>query len=313
MRSLALVVSGVALFLIARRLDRIDLFEQLKHMRPVWFLGALGAFLISLSLSSWRWHQMLKVTGTAISLGTSWRLSLIGHCFSALFFGAAVSDLAKATLYSRWFGFPVPRLLAASVLDRSTGALSTLLYGLATLSYGLWAAPRIHWQGVEWIPVGKIALGLGCAALVLAVVAFFFRASWLPALRRFLLEVREAADALRARAGVALAAVLVGFLIQVMVSVILGCCLRAVAVAPIPWVELLWTFPVIGLMASVPITISGAGAREGAAILLWTTFGITSATAFSASLLTLSVNLLWAAAGAMLLWRGSSAQSSSAS
>ena len=96
-----------------------------------------------------------------------------------------------------------------------------------------------------------------------------------------------------------------GLLIQMMVSVILGCCLQAVAATPVPWVKLLWTFPVIGLMASVPITISGAGAREGAAILLWTGFGITSATAFSASLLTLSVNLLWAGAGALLLWRGS--------
>jgi uncharacterized membrane protein YbhN (UPF0104 family) len=310
MRALALVVSGVALVLIARRLDRIDLLQQLKQMRPLWFLGALGAFLISVSLSSWRWHQMLKVTGTAINLRTSWRLTLIGHCFSALFFGAAVSDLAKATLYSRWFGFPVPRLLAASVLDRSTGALSTMLYALATLGYGVWAAPRIHWQGVEWVPVGKIALGLGIVLVIIAILALVFRSRWLPALRRFWLEMSKAARALRSRSGVALAAVLVGFLIQVMVSVILGCCLRAVAIAPIPWVELLWTFPVIGLMASVPITISGAGAREGAAILLWTTFGITSATAFSASLLTLSVNLLWAAAGAVLLWRGGADQSS---
>mgnify|MGYP000879447940 CR=1 FL=1 len=306
MRSLALVVSTAALLLIARRLDRIDLVEQLRHMRPLWFLGALAAFLISVSLSSWRWHQMLKVTGTAIDLATSWRLTLIGHCFSALFFGAAISDLAKATLYSRWFGFPVPRLLAASVLDRSTGALSTIMYALATLSYGIWAAPRIHWKGVEWIPFSKIAWIAAVVVLVLLVVAFSFRAVWLPMVRRFAREVQQAAVELRARARVAVAAVLVGFLIQVMVSVILGCCLRAVAVAPIPWVELLWTFPVIGLMASVPITISGAGAREGAAILLWTTFGITSATAFSASLLTLSVNLLWAAAGAILLWRGSS-------
>lgn len=301
-RSLSLVVSGLILFLILRRLDRADLVQQLRHLRPLWFLTALAAFLVSSCLSAWRWHQMLRVTGSAISLGTSWRMTLIGHCFSALFFGGAVSDLAKATLYSRWFGFPIPRLLAASVLDRSTGAISTFLYGLLTLWYGLWTAPSIEWDRVEWPPVSRLVGAAALALMVVGAVLYRLRLVWLPYWRRFRDEVWQALREMRGRVRLTLAAVAAGFCIQIMVSVILGCCLRAVAVAPIPWAQLLWTFPVIGLMASVPVTISGAGAREGAAILLWTGFGIATTTAFSASLLTLSVNLLWAAVGAVILW-----------
>ena len=303
-RGAALAVSLVAVFLILSRLDRAALHIAFKQLKPMWFLVAAGAFALSLSLGAWRWHQMLRITGVAVDLPTSWRLTVVGHTFCALLFGAAVSDVAKATLYSRWFGFPLSRILAASALDRSAGAVSTILYGLITLGIALWAGPPLHWAQLHWTLSWPWVVITGLVAAVIGFGLYFLRRQWVRYWDRFVLELGKALSELRARPALTLSAIVAGLLVQVLVSTVLGCCLCAIHPGPLPWMQLLWTFPVIGVAASMPVTLSGAGARDGAAILLWATFGISSAMAFSACLLTLCVNLGWAFVGIGFAWHG---------
>ena len=301
-RLLALAVSTVIVVSLYRRMDRGSLREVLTRLDVRWLLMALAALGASLSLASWRWHQMLRLSNAQLRHADSWRWTLIGHCFSGFFFGAAVSDVAKSSLYSRWKGFGMTQILAASALDRVVGAISTGIYTLLTVGLALVAAPEFPTLGwktpklVEWILVlsGAVLLGLGGMWMT--------QRRWLPHVRRFYGSVKSMTSLLKGRPGLIVQAVLAGLLMQVLISAVLACSLQAVSDQPLPWKLLLWTFPVIGVVASLPLTISGAGAREGASIVLWGGLGIPASMAFSASLLTLCVTLLWALCGGGLLW-----------
>lgn len=305
-RCIALVMSIVIIASLYRRMDRGSLEQVLEHLDPRWLFAAFLSLGISLSLASWRWHQMLRLSNADLHPIASWRWTLIGHCFSAFLFGAAVSDVAKSTLYSRWKGFEMTQILAASALDRAAGAISTVIYGIATLLFAVIAAPSLPDFGWKIPHPSLWALLLGVVLLIAAGLGWRLRGRWLPQLRHFADRFHGLAMLLRARPTMIVLILGAGFLLQLGISCVLGCALRAVCDQPLPWKVLLWTFPVIGVVASLPATISGAGAREGASIVLWAAFGIASPTAFSASLLTLCVNLLWAIGGGLLLWREAS-------
>ncbi|HAM71958.1 MAG TPA: hypothetical protein DCM86_09980 [Verrucomicrobiales bacterium] len=296
----ALGLSFLALWWIFRRIDRPALWEALSHARPLWFAAAVGAFALALGLAAWRWHQMLRITGTVVAPGVTWRFTLVGHAFTALLMGAALSDVAKTALYSRRYGFPLERILAASALDRSAGVISTLLYGLAALALGVVSAPARAGAGLEWPSAGRVLGVCVAAGVVLAGLGVATRRWWRPAWARFGEEMLRAARALASRPATTAGAVAVGIAIQLLISSVLGCCLTAIQPGGVPWSRMLWTLPVVNLAGAMPVTLSGAGAREGAAILLWGAFGISAATAFSACLLTLCVNLSWAGVGVLV-------------
>ena len=65
---------------------------------------------------------------------------------------------------------------------------------------------------------------------------------------------------------------------------------------------MLWTFPFIALLGTLPVTVAGLGAREGAALLFLSVYGVSNAAAVAASLLTLAASLFWALVGGLLLF-----------
>ena len=300
-RLLALTVSIVIIAVLYRRMDRGSLREVLSRLDVRWLLMALAALGVSLSLASWRWHQMLRLSNAQLQPADSWRWTLIGHCFSAFFFGAAVSDVAKSSLYSRWKGFGMTQILAASALDRVTGAISTGIYTLLTVGLALVAAPSVPALGWKASKPTEWVLALLGGGLLVVGAMWATQHRWRPQVRRFYQSLTTLSCLLKGQPGLMVKAVVAGLLMQVLISTVLACSLQAVSDQPLPWTLLLWTFPVIGVVASLPLTISGAGAREGASIVLWGALGIPASMAFSAGLLTLCVTLFWALCGGLLL------------
>jgi hypothetical protein len=96
---------------------------------------------------------------------------------------------------------------------------------------------------------------------------------------------------------------LCGWLVQLALSGVLALNLRAVTHEPLPWEQMLWTFPLIVVMSGLPISVAGLGTRDGAAMALWGLYAVSAPDAVAASLLTVMVGLFWAFAGAILFWR----------
>jgi len=105
------------------------------------------------------------------------------------------------------------------------------------------------------------------------------------------------------RPGFAIRGVVYAMLANFCISCVFLFSLKAVAQTPFSWAALFWIFPVIAVITSAPVSFSGAGLREGAALVLLGLYGIPAADAVTASLVVLLIYLTWAAIGAILLWR----------
>jgi uncharacterized membrane protein YbhN (UPF0104 family) len=299
--ALCLLVSAVFLLLVFRRVDWPLLGRQLTHLRPGWWLAGLLFFGVAYLLGACRWHLMLLLKGLAISRTVTFRSTLIGHFFNTLLLGPAAGDVAKSAFYGRWHRQPVPEILAASWMDRLAAAGGSVVVALLLL--GVLAVEEIEKLR------GKIHFSYPAAGLLLAGLAGISAAAWLLLRFRragFLARTVDALVAGVARLAqnprVALRSVALGALVQLLFSSVLALSLQAVAHEPVPWLRLFWIFPLISAITALPVSMAGLGVREGSALVMLGWFGIPAAQAVAAALLTLVINLLWAATGGLLFW-----------
>lgn len=304
LRLLALAGTATAFWLIFRRLDARALAEVFRQIRPGWYLLAFGLFGLGLVPSALRWHLMLRINGAAVHAGVSLRMVFISHFFNTALVGPSSGDVPKTALYRRWYGMPADAVLAASMLDRLVAGFAGLVFvcgalGLAAATGGFAFLRRLEWRlDPRWVLAG--ALGLAVAAGLLAWRQRRNREAFLSrtlrslggAARRLLGEWRASARALL----LSLAVVLVLNLAQL-------CCLQAVSPGALRWTQLLWAFHVITMIASLPVSVAGAGLREGAYLVLLRAYGVDAPTAVAAAMLTLTLHAGWALIGIGLLAR----------
>lgn len=299
-RILCIVVTLTALFLVFRRIHLQSLEQVLQTMNPRWFAASILLYGLVFVPAAVRWHIALDLSESAVNYPTSLRLSVIGHFFYTIFFGAAGGDTAKSALYSRLYGKPLSGILAASSLDRVLGFGGLLLFGSGAIAVGLahgairdLGSISIRWPW--WWLIVAVAL-VGTAAFVLTrmprqTFITHFVATFVSSARKL---VRTPATLL-----IALAC---AFAVQVALSGVMALNLKAVTHTPVPWLRLAWTFPLITIIAALPVTVAGLGMREGAALLLLGLVNVSQPDAVAASLLTAIAGLVWTLVGSLLLW-----------
>jgi rSAM/selenodomain-associated transferase 2 len=301
-RLLGIAVSALVLWVVTRKLDTGAVAEVLKQTKPGWLLLAFGFFALATLFAALRWHGMLKATGAVVHLGVTFRFAFIGNFFNALLLGPAGGDLIKTGLYARWFKQPLPNVVAASFLDRLLGVGGSVLLALAGIALALLA------DGGVQLSRFTMKLPAWPTVLIVLVVTALLMWWWKRRKRESLLgrtatSLGDAVRQLRHEPGAAARGLLFGFLLQVCFCGVMACSLQAVASEPIPWLKLAWTFPAIGFAATMPVTISGAGVREGAAMLLFGLYAVKPAESVAASMLTLLVYVVWALAGGVSFLR----------
>jgi glycosyltransferase 2 family protein len=300
-RAVCVLVTVVALFLVFRRVQSRELLEVLRSMRPVWFLAAILLFGLLFVPASCRWHLALRLGGCAINLLTTARISLIGHFFYTILFGAAGGDIAKSALYSRSYHLPLPRILAASSLDRLLGfggfsLFVSSAFALALLhdGYASFTSLKVRWS-IGWILLVAVVIALG--------LYFLGRTSPESIWKRFTAAFGESGRKLIRSPRTLTAGIFCGFLVQLALGGVLALNLQAVSHSPLPWLQLAWTFPVITIVSALPITIAGLGVRESAALFLFGLCHVPASDAIAASLLTATASLMWTLVGGILFWR----------
>ena len=98
--------------------------------------------------------------------------------------------------------------------------------------------------------------------------------------------------------------IFLGCLGQILLSSVLAWTLASVLQTSLPWLQMLWVFPVIAMLSTLPISIGGVGVREGSSLVLLGTYGVSKPDAVAASLLCLCVYWLLAAVGGILILVG---------
>ncbi|SRR5581483_2304887 len=300
LRALCVLVALGVLFLVFRKVNLREMWSAMRTARPGWLVAAILIYGFGFVPAAWRWHLTLRLTNCDVDLAATARVTLIGHFFYTIFFGMAGGDFAKSALYSRWYRRPMPEVLAAAPLDRLLGFCG--LMGFTALAFGLaWAhgafkniepsTTNLHWW---WFGLIALILGLTGAALGRWARGSAIERSW----RAFWTGARRLAGL----GSVAWQGIFCAFLVQVSFAANLALSLQAVTHSPVPWGQLLWTFPVIAVISALPFNVAGVGLREGASLTLLGWYGVSPADAVAASLLTFVARLFWAVAGGLLLW-----------
>ena len=298
--------SALALMLVFYRLDLHSLAAAFHQLKVGWFVAAILAYGFIFLPAAWRWHVALRAVEGAVHPGASARLTLIGHFFYTILFGAVGGDTAKSAVYARWYRLPFPQVLAAAPVDRLFGFAGLVLFASIALALGdisgafsQLRSASFRWPG-RWLLVGCVVL----AFFLLALRRTRLADTW----KRFRHSLRAAFGRLRSSKGAALSGIGCGFLVQLGLSAVLAFNLQAVAAEPLPLMRLMWTFQVIIILSALPISFAGLGVREGVALLLLGFYGVPPAAAVDASLLTFCAALFWAVAGALLFWSEESRQ-----
>ncbi len=307
-RLVCLALTVIVVGFLLRRIDREALRHSLAHLQPGWFSLAFGAYGMALLLGGLRWHITLRAIQCVVHVAASVRLSLIGHFFFLIFFGAAAGDVAKSALYARWYGFGVPELAASTPIDRFLGGLAAILVGSAALGVGFFSGGFEHLGPVH---LRYAALWIGFAFIVgiaLLIALIFWKAhgiSWAArgwrtlraGLRNLIYSPRQTSQGL-----------LLAVLAQLALCCVFAFNVRAVTDQSLPWMKLAWTFPAVMMLSCVPITIAGAGVREMLSLTFLGLYGVPASDCVGAALLTFVCKISWSSLGGLVLWRESTVQ-----
>lgn len=298
---LAIGVSGVALWLVLRRIDGPELLKALRGARWPWLLAAVSAFGVGGLFAASRYHMMLSLTRADVHPGASLRIFFIGHFFNLLLFGPAAGDVAKSALYAHWYKIPLPGVVAAAPLDRLLGFCGLVV--LVMLGF-LMGAVSGAFSDLTTGPGLPLPWMFGAMVVFLAAVAMLLL--WRPGSEsvwaRTWTAFREGGKKLLCEPRLAARGVALGFCVQAAIGLTLALCLKAVSSQPVSLLSMLWVFPMISVLTSLP-SFAGLGLRETAALALMGLYGVAGPDAVAASLLFMVCHLCWSAFGGILLWR----------
>lgn len=254
--SLKIVVSGLLLAFVLNKAGLRNIIVHFKALNPWYFLLASLLYVFLIFLAAVRWGLLL---GGRYSVARLFSLYLIGSFFNHFLPGSVGGDAVKAYyLYqdSRHGGSS----LGSVFLDRYIGFFALLTIGLVS---GVLAFDDLKAVGMHWITPSLFVL-----FLVVSLMVFGMRIGG-----RFsaIADFYDYFHATIRKRPVVLKAFLLSIVLQLSTILIIFLIARGIGQRP-PFIALFVFVPIILVVMSVPISISGLGLRESAFVLL---FGLT--------------------------------------
>lgn len=274
--ALKILLTGGALVLVFQKIDTAQLLQLSKNLSWPWLLPAIVLFVGSKVATAIRLNHYFANIPLLLSAWENWRLYLIGMFYNLFLPGGIGGDGYKVYLLNKEFKTPVKELLKASLLDRLGGLVAIVALLLALL--GLIEVP---WQGfATWTSKALLfaaALGVVPAFWLLQKLLFsnFLASFW---------------------QGIIWS--LVGQLAQ-MVSVF--CLLLALGVQD-NFLAYQAVFLLSSIVAVLPLTIGGVGARELVVVYAHSYAGIQETEAVAFSLLFFLISAAVSLSGAWIKW-----------
>jgi uncharacterized membrane protein YbhN (UPF0104 family) len=275
--ALKILLTGGALYLVFQKIDTAQLLQLSKNLSWPWLLPAIALFIGSKVATAIRLNHYFANIQLVLSTWENWRLYLIGMFYNLFLPGGIGGDGYKVFLLNKAFKTPVKQLLKASLLDRLGG-----LVAIVALLLALVGLIELPWQGFEtWttkILLLAAALGVIPAFWLLQKVLF---PNFLPSFWKGIFWS------------------LVGQLTQ-MASVF--CLLLALGVQD-KFLAYQAVFLLSSIVAVLPLTIGGVGARELVVVYAHSYAGIKETEAVAFSLLFFLISAAVSLSGAWVKWK----------
>lgn len=230
---LKLLISGVALYFVFRKVDFRETVEKISTLSLLPFIASIVVFNISKIISTWRIKYFLKALGTHIGNKLNIKLYYIGSFYNLYLPGSIGGDGYKVWLMKKWFGLPSRKLISVVFLDRLSGVVALASLTVVMLYFSSFRPDIPAWNGILF------------AALLVIYPVYYF------AFNRFFPDFKPAFHA-------ANNASLVSQVTQVLCAWLI---LLSLDAQGNPW-DYISLFMIGAVVSVLPFTIGGLGARE---------------------------------------------------
>jgi uncharacterized membrane protein YbhN (UPF0104 family) len=268
-RVLQIAFSVGAVVLIARHVDLRETGRILRAVHVGWAVAAIALYLVGQVMSAYRWWLIGHAVGLRQSFPSYVRFYFIGMFF--MFFGPSTlgGDFVRSLYLAEQSGGRRARAFNSVLFDRLIGLV--ILVAIGAASFLLF--PRYRTLAPEFALMFYVTVAFGSALLLAWMAAPWLVRSLLPAdhqVRRFvegdLGPFWTDRSMLVAASTVSFFFHLVQILAQWMVS-------RAIGIE-VPMSYIAVFHPLVSAVASIPISLSGIGLREGGYIYFLSQIGI---------------------------------------
>ncbi|PZX46371.1 lysylphosphatidylglycerol synthase transmembrane domain-containing protein [Algoriphagus chordae] len=131
--ALKLVLTGLALFLVFRKIDTDQLWQIVQTIHWFWLIPAILLFELSKVFTAFRLNIYFKNIDLHISERLNLKLYLIGMFYNLFLPGGIGGDGYKVYLLNKHYKTPVKPLVQAALLDRLGGLVAIVLLLLLLL------------------------------------------------------------------------------------------------------------------------------------------------------------------------------------
>ena len=143
--TLKLVLTGVALWIVFRKIDPAETWATFKSASPFWLLAAFALFNFSKILSALRLNIFFRDTGLQLPELYNLKVYYIGMFYNLFLPGGIGGDGYKVYLLNKHYNHPVKPLIQASLMDRFSGLIALLFLAICFAFF-----PSIYPIFVDW-------------------------------------------------------------------------------------------------------------------------------------------------------------------
>ena len=272
-----LSISAILLYFLVSKVGSRSIIYNLTLLNPFAFLAAVGLYIFTAYLSTMRWKLLIPYQNRISRL---FSIYMIGSFFNTYMPGSVGGDAVKAYYLHKESRAPgtsktrdqkeVTRSLAVAIasvfMDRYIGLSALLTLGMLAFPFGISYLERasIHWPVIWLVPT------VACVFVTTSFLILRFR---IGERVKFLLKAYEYFEFYRSKRNVLARGFIYSIMVQLLVVLSVFILSRGLSLH-IPFLSLLIFMPIIILVSSLPLSISGIGLREGAFIFLLGSTGI---------------------------------------
>ncbi|MEZ4918732.1 MAG: lysylphosphatidylglycerol synthase transmembrane domain-containing protein [Saprospiraceae bacterium] len=142
--ALKLAVSVLILYLVVQKIDTRLLFQLIGTVSPLYILWAASWFIVSKIIAAYRFQVLIQTEPIVLSVRENLRLYWLGMYYNLLLPGGISGDGYKIKILMDRFKQPFKRLFTITLMDRITGAIALgqlcliLLPGIPPLQFLNW-------------------------------------------------------------------------------------------------------------------------------------------------------------------------------
>jgi uncharacterized membrane protein YbhN (UPF0104 family) len=279
--SLALLLS------LAHIVDWKRAADALAHAALLPLLFAPCVAFLGLFVAALRWSRVLANGGVRLNWPHAFRGYVIGTFYGALLPGSMSGDLLRLGYCARTTGCSAGLAAAGVLVERISGVLALVLMVLGAAFF----VPSMS-QALFHLGMGQMSIALGVALMaILAAVRWGPRLLLLGlpegTLGRVGASLRAGAEGMRALGARALLELLLISAVFQTADICATLFLSKALSMNLPAAIFFAVLPLAYLVSALPISIGGAGVREGTLVLLLTRFGVGASDAATLAFLVL--------------------------